>query len=110
MQSRRVFLTAAFAAAFAASFALPGLAHAQAAAEKGASAGEMLDDAIISNWIRARVIGDKDLTILEIGVETYKGVVQLSGFVDNDLAKTKAERLARDVKGVKDVHNNLIVK
>ncbi len=106
MKLRRVFLTAAFAA----SIALPGLAHAQAADDKSVTAGEFLDDTIISNSIRARVIGDKDLTIRDIGVETHKGVVQLSGFVDNDLAKVKAERHARDVKGVKDVRNNLIVK
>jgi osmotically-inducible protein OsmY len=106
MHFRRTTLIAALAA----SLALPAAVHAQAANDKSVTAGEFLDDTIISNSIRARVIGDKDLTIRDIGVETHKGVVQLSGFVDNDLAKIKAENIARDVKGVKEVHNNLIVK
>ena len=47
---------------------------------------------------------------MQVGVETYKGVVQLSGFVDNDYAKSKAGRLAKQVAGVTRVENNILIK
>jgi osmotically-inducible protein OsmY len=74
------------------------------------SAGEYIDDSVISNTVRSHVIGDKDLKLTQIDVETYKGVVQLSGFVDTTEAKTRAGWVAGSVNGVKQVHNNLIVK
>ena len=47
---------------------------------------------------------------MQVGVETYKGVVQLSGFVNNDYARTKAGKLAKQVNGVKRVENNILIK
>jgi len=74
------------------------------------STGEYIDDATISNKVRAELIGDADLNIFQIDVTTYKGVVQLSGFVNSATAKERAGRVAAGVEGVKEVRNNLIVK
>ena len=74
------------------------------------STGEYIDDAAVSNKVRAQFIGDKDLNIFQIDVTTYKGVVQLSGFVNSASIKARAGTVAAGVEGVKEVHNNLIVK
>lgn len=76
----------------------------------GESAGQYVDDVTISTTVRAKLIDDKDLNVTQIDVETLKGVVSLSGFVDSDAKKSKATTVARSVSGVKDVRNNLIVK
>ena len=74
------------------------------------STGEYVDDAAISTKVRAELIGDKDLNVFQIDVTTFKGVVQLSGFVNSASAKARAGSVAESVPGVKEVHNNLIVK
>lgn len=74
------------------------------------STGEHFDDAIITSKVKASILGDSKLKVMQIGVETFKGVVQLSGFVNSDAASTRAVDLARRVKGVKQVNNSLIVK
>jgi osmotically-inducible protein OsmY len=74
------------------------------------STGEYIDDSAISNKIRAQLIGDKDLNLFQIDVTTYKGVVQLSGFVNSAPIKARAGRVAAGTQGVREVHNNLIVK
>src|ERR1700689_4811694 len=74
------------------------------------STGEVIDDSTITAKIKATYATDKDVSAMQVGVETYKGVVQLSGFVDNDYAKTRAGELAKQVAGVTRVENNLIIK
>jgi osmotically-inducible protein OsmY len=74
------------------------------------STGEYIDDSVISNKVRGEIVGDKDLSIFQIDVEAYKGVVQLSGFVNSQAAKNRAGTVAAGVKGVKQVRNNLVVK
>ncbi len=74
------------------------------------STGEYVDDSVISNKLRGQLVGDKDLNVFKIDVETYKGVVQLSGFVDTLEAKNRAGKVASGVTGVRQVSNNLIVK
>lgn len=74
------------------------------------STGEYVDDSVISNKVRGQLLGDKDLNITQIDVETYKGVVQLSGFVDSAEIKNRAGRVAASVGGVTQVRNNLVVK
>jgi hyperosmotically inducible periplasmic protein len=74
------------------------------------STGEAIDDSTITAKIKADYATDKDVSAMQVGVETYKGVVQLSGFVDNDYAKKRAGQLAKQVAGVKRVENNLIIK
>jgi hyperosmotically inducible protein len=74
------------------------------------STGEYVDDSVISNKVRAQLLDDKDLNITQIDVKTYKGVVQLSGFVATQAAKNRAGKVAASVSGVEQVRNNLIVK
>jgi osmotically-inducible protein OsmY len=74
------------------------------------STGEYLDDVVIANKVRATILGDSSLKFLDIDVQSFKGVIQLSGFVDTQKAVAKASELARTVKGVKTVHNDLHVK
>lgn len=74
------------------------------------STGEYIDDVVISDKVRAQLIDDKDLNVFKIDVDTFKGVVQLSGFVNSAAIKERAGRVAASVKGVVSVRNNLIVK
>ena len=70
--------------------------------------GEYVDDATISTKVRASIVND--LGLKEISVETMQNVVQLSGFVDSPQIKSRAGDIARNVSGVRDVKNNLIVR
>ena len=72
--------------------------------------GEYIDDSAITTKVKSAILGDSALKVFQINVETFKGEVQLSGFVDSAEAKQKAEVVARGVSGVKSVKNNLIVK
>lgn len=74
------------------------------------SAGEVIDDGVIGSKVKTALLADEDVSGLQVEVETFKGVVQLSGFVDTAAQANKAERIARGVQGVKEVQNNLIVK
>ena len=74
------------------------------------STGEIIDDSVITTKVKSLLAGDDFLKSFQIGVETYKGVVQLSGFVNSKQAVDKAVEITRSVKGVKSVKNNLIVK
>jgi osmotically-inducible protein OsmY len=81
-----------------------------ATGKKHESTGEFLDDAVLTTKVKASILGDSRLKVLQIDVETYKGVVQLSGFVDSTEAANRAVELVRRVRGVKTVNNSLIVK
>ena len=74
------------------------------------STGEYVDDSVITTKIKALLAEDDFLKSFQISVETYKGIVQLSGFVNSQEAVNKAGQIARSVKGVNSVKNNLIVK
>jgi osmotically-inducible protein OsmY len=74
------------------------------------STGEYVDDSGITTKVKSLLASDDFLKSFEISVETYKGTVQLSGFVDSQKAVDKAGEIARSVKGVKSVKNNLNVK
>ena len=80
------------------------------AAPKKSTVGEVIDDSVISTKARAAIFNTPDLKILQICVETRKGEVLLSGFVDSETAKMKAEEVIKNVGGVKSVKNNLEVK
>jgi osmotically-inducible protein OsmY len=74
------------------------------------STGEYFDDSAITTKVQAAILSNSRLKLSQINVETFKGVVQLSGFVDSrEIANTAAE-VTRTVKGVKMVNNSLIVK
>ena len=81
-----------------------------AGGKKFESTGEYLDDSAITTKVKTSILGDSKLKLFQINVETFKGIVQLSGFVDSDAAASKAAELARRVRGVKSVNNSLIVK
>jgi hyperosmotically inducible protein len=72
--------------------------------------GRYVDDSVITTKIKAELLKDSLIKGLKVSVETYKGTVQLSGFVDNERQAAKAAQVAASVKGVKSVINNLIVK
>ena len=74
------------------------------------STGEYVDDSAITTKVKALLAEDNFLRSFQIGVETYKGTVQLSGFVNSQDAVNKAGEITRSVKGVTSVKNNLIVK
>jgi osmotically-inducible protein OsmY len=77
---------------------------------KQESTGEYIDDTVITTKVKAELVKDDDLSASEINVETFKGVVQLSGFVSSQADINKAVEVARNIKGVKSVKNDMRVK
>ena len=74
------------------------------------SAGEYVDDSVITTKVKSLLAQDDFLKSFQISAETYQGTVQLSGFVNSQQAVDKASQIVRSVKGVKSLKNNLIVK
>jgi hyperosmotically inducible protein len=72
--------------------------------------GEYIDDSIITTKVKAAVLAEPTLKSMEISVETFKGIVQLSGFVSSQAAAYKAVAVARGVAGVRSVKNDMLVK
>ena len=81
-----------------------------ASTPKREGTGEYIDDSAITTKVKAAIFNEPTLKVFQINVETFKGEVQLSGFVDSAQSVKKAGEVARSVKGVKSVKNNLIVK
>lgn len=81
-----------------------------ASTSKQEGTGEYIDDAVITTKTKAAIFNDESLKSAEINVETFKGVVQLSGFVSNQAAINKAVSLARGVSGVTSVKNDMRLK
>ena len=81
-----------------------------ASTRKHESTGQYVDDSVITTKVKTQLANDDFLKSFQISVETFKGVVQLSGFVNSKNAVDKAGQIARSVKGVTSVKNNLIVK
>ena len=74
------------------------------------STGERIDDKSESTRVRSALSDDPQYKYEDVKVQTFKGVVQLSGFVDSRDQKTRAGDLAKKVEGVKEVENNITVK
>ena len=74
------------------------------------SAGEYVDDSVITTKVKSLLAADDFFKSFRISVETYKGSVQLSGFVNSQQVADKAVEIARSVNGVQSVKNNLVVK
>ncbi len=74
------------------------------------STGEFVDDSVITTKVKSLLAADDFLKSFKISVETFKNTVQLSGFVGSQEDVAKAVEIARSVKGVKSVRNDLIVK
>ena len=72
--------------------------------------GAYVDDSVITTSVKTRLLEDKDVAGTSINVETLNGTVMLSGFAKSSLERNKAETLARNVKGVKSVKNEIAVR
>ena len=72
--------------------------------------GEYVDDSVITTKVKAAIFNEPSLKVAEINVETFKGVVQLSGFVSSRADMNKAVEVARGVNGVKSVKNDMQLK
>ena len=85
-------------------------AAACAATPTRESTGGYVDDSIITAKIKADLAQDNQVSATDVSLKTYKGVVDLSGFVNSQSQVSEARRVASQVDGVKAVHDNLIVK
>lgn len=74
------------------------------------STGEYIDDTTITAKVKTALLADKDVSGLSINVETFKGIVQLSGFASSTSEAQKAVQIARTTAGVKSVKNDILVK
>jgi osmotically-inducible protein OsmY len=74
------------------------------------STGQYVDDSAITAKVKAAMLEDPGLKSLQVGVETFKGTVQLSGFVNSAEMRNRAATVASRVNGVKSVKNDLVVK
>ena len=81
-----------------------------ASTPKQEGTGEYVDDSVITAKVKAAIFAEDSLKSNEITVETFKGIVQLSGFVSSQAAINKAVAVARTVKGVVSVKNDMLVK
>ena len=97
---------AAVITAVAALTLLPGCAVTRGQS----TVGEYIDDTGITTAVKARFVENEAINALSIKVETLEGSVMLSGFAKNDTERTTAESLARGVKGVKSVRNQILVR
>lgn len=81
-----------------------------ASTTKHEGTGEYVDDAMITTKVKSAIFNDPTLKSAEINVETFKGVVQLSGFVSSESNRLKAVDVARSVSGVTAVKNDMRLK
>jgi hyperosmotically inducible protein len=95
-------------AAFLAVALVSVVACAPTATKEGT--GQYIDDTVITAKVKAVIFDDPLTKASEVNVETFKGVVQLSGFVSSQAAANRAVELARGVAGVKSVKNDMRIK
>jgi hyperosmotically inducible protein len=81
-----------------------------ASTAKHEGTGEYVDDTVLTTKVKAAILNEPSLKSAEINVETFKGVVQLSGFVSSQGAENTAVAVARKVEGVKSVKNDMRLK
>lgn len=81
-----------------------------ASTSKHEGTGEYIDDTLITTKVKAAILAEPGLKSAEINVETFKGIVQLSGFVASPANINRAVEVARGVGGVKSVKNDMRVK
>lgn len=93
-----------------AGFLMMILLMACASGPKQAGAGEYIDDSVITTKVKAAIFNESSLKSAEINVETYKGTVQLSGFITSTADMAKAVEITKEVGGVKAVRNDMHLK
>jgi hyperosmotically inducible periplasmic protein len=81
-----------------------------AAAVTATTVGTEIDDTVVTTKVKAALLGDPDTKSFDIKVETRKGVVQLSGFVDNHTQAGRAKSIAQTIEGVKSIDDAMTVK
>jgi osmotically-inducible protein OsmY len=81
-----------------------------ASTSKQEGTGEYLDDSVITSKVKGAILNDPELKVMQINVETFKGVVQLSGFVDSKAMTARAVEVTRGVAGVKSVKDDMRVR
>lgn len=91
-------------------FALTTVLFGCASTPKQEGFGEYIDDSVITTKVKSALFGNSEISGFDITVETFKGRVHLSGLVDSISQANRAEDIAREVKGVELVQNNLTVK
>lgn len=74
------------------------------------STGEYIDDTVITTKVKTAILNEETLKSVEVNVETFKGVVQLSGFVNSEADIATAARVASGVEGVTSVKNDMRLK
>lgn len=110
MKHNNKYLSALFLAATLVSGAGLVTLAGCASTEKQEGTGEYIDDTWITTKVKAAIFNDATLKSAEINVETFKGVVQLSGFVNSQADINRAVAVARSIKGVESVKNDMRVK
>ena len=101
-------LTKSLITFFSAIFLVSILGCASTAKQEGT--GEYIDDTVITTKVKAAILNEPTLKSTEINVETFKGIVQLSGFVNSQANINKAAEVAGSVKGVVSVNNDMQLK
>ncbi len=86
------------------------LLTACAGTAKQESTGEYIDDTVITSRVKSVLLNDPAVSGLSINVETYKATVQLAGFVKTVAERNRAVQLAREVKGVRQVKNDILIR
>ena len=110
MNSSRTLRATALVCAFAALAGMTVLTTGCAVVRGQETAGAYIDDAAITTSVKARMVEDKTVSAAAINVETLNGTVQLSGFAKSGAEKAQAETIARNVKNVRSVRNNIVVR
>ena len=100
----------AAACAFAALAGMTVLSTGCAVVRGQETAGAYVDDAAITTAVKAKMIEDKTVSAGAINVETLNGTVQISGFAKSSAEKAQAESIARGVKNVRGVRNDIVVR
>jgi osmotically-inducible protein OsmY len=113
--TRALLITAVLASTAIAGCASTDGSESSAASRESSGAsqqtpGEVVDDGVVTAKVKAKLVDDPVTKAYQINVETFKGTVQLSGFVDSAEASSRAAQLAGQVGGVKDVENSLEVR
>ena len=75
-----------------------------------ANTGRVVDDSVITTKVKSALVADETTKAYQISVTTFEGTVQLSGFVDDAAARSRAAQVAKNVEGVREVKNELEVR
>jgi hyperosmotically inducible protein len=107
---RRTLIASSATLLLAASAAMLLARTAYADTPRQDSAGEILDDTVITTRVKSSFVQDATVSAMRISVSSNKGIVQLSGFANSQQEADRAAEIARKVPGVKDVKNDILLK